>query len=91
MGLDVTSENARLLVKYLADVTALNRNAIPVAKSCRHMGWAGESFLPYTDEIRLDSEAQYKDLIASVSNRGDLKAWIRFTAELRKNTAFTAS
>ena len=86
MGLDVTSENARLLVKYLADVTALNRDAIPVAKSCRHMGWAGETFLPYTDEIRLDSEAQYKDLIASVSSKGDLQAWISYTGELRKNT-----
>ncbi len=86
MGLDVTSENARLLVKYLADVTSLNMDAIPVVKSCRHMGWTGESFLPYTDEIRLDSEAQYKDLIASVSSRGDLQAWIRFTAELRRNT-----
>ena len=86
MGLDVTSENARLLVKYLADVTSLNMDAIPVVKSCRHMGWAGETFLPYTDEIRLDSEAQYKDLIASVSSRGDLQAWIDFTAELRRNT-----
>ena len=86
MGLDVTSENARLLVKYLADVTSLNMDAIPVVKSCRHMGWAGETFLPYTDEIRLDSEAQYKDLIASVSSRGDLQAWIRFTAELRRST-----
>ena len=86
MGLDVTSENARLLVKYLADVTSLNMDAIPVVKSCRHMGWAGETFLPYTDGIRLDSEAQYKDLIASVSSRGDLQAWIDFTAELRRNT-----
>ena len=73
-------------MKYLADVTSLNMDAIPVVKSCRHMGWAGETFLPYTDEIRLDSEAQYKDLIASVSSRGDLQAWIRFTAELRRST-----
>ena len=85
MGLDVTSENAKLLVKYLADVTALNMDAIPVVKSCRHMGWAGESFLPYTDAIKLDSESQYKDLIASISNRGDLQAWIKYTRELRKN------
>jgi hypothetical protein len=85
MGLDVTSENAKLLVKYLADVTALNMDAIPVVKSCRHMGWAGEAFLPYTDAIKLDSESQYKDLIASISNRGDLQAWIKYTRELRKN------
>ena len=85
MGLDVTSENAKLLVKYLADVTALNMDAIPLVKSCHHMGWAGESFLPYTDAIKLDSEMQYKDLVASVSSRGDLQAWIHYTSELRKN------
>ncbi|MER2139448.1 MAG: DUF927 domain-containing protein, partial [Succiniclasticum sp.] len=85
MGLDVTSENAKLLVKYLADVTALNMDAIPVVRSCGHMGWAGDAFLPYTDDIRLDSEAQYKDLIDSVSSKGDLEDWIRYTGELRKN------
>ena len=85
MGLDVNSESAKLLVKYLADVTALNMDAIPVVKSCRHMGWAGEGFLPYTDVIKLDSESQYKDLVASVSSKGDLQAWIKYTRELRKN------
>ena len=85
MGLDVTSENAKLLVKYLAEVTALNMDAIPLVKSCRHMGWAGEDFIPYTEDIKLDSEAQYKDLVASVSSRGDLQSWIHYTRELRKN------
>ena len=85
MGLDVTSENAKLLVKYLAEVTALNMDAIPVVKSSRHMGWAGTAFIPYTDDTKLDSELQYKDLTASVSSKGDLDEWIRFTGELRKN------
>ena len=86
MGLDVTSESAKLLVKYLADITALNIDAIPVVRSCRHMGWAGDTFLPYTDTIKLDSETQYKDLIASVNSKGDMNAWIHYTGELRKNT-----
>ena len=86
MGLDVTSDSAKLLVKYLADVTALNMDVIPVVKSCRHMGWAGTAFLPYTDDIKMDSESQYKDLIDSVSRKGDLEKWIRYTGELRKNT-----
>ena len=85
-GLEVTSESAKLLVKYLADVTALNIDAIPVVKSCRHMGWAGDTFLPYTDVVKLDSELQYKDLIASVSSKGDLEEWIHYSGELRKNT-----
>ena len=85
-GLDVTSESAKLLVKYLADVTALNMDAIPVVRSCAHMGWEGNAFLPYTEDIKMDSEAQYKDLIDSVSSKGDLKEWINYTGELRKNT-----
>ena len=85
-GLEVTSESAKLMVKYLADVTALNIDAIPVVKSCRHMGWAGDAFLPYTDAIKLDSELQYKDLIAAVGSKGDLEEWIHYTGELRKNT-----
>ena len=86
MGLDVTSESAKLLVKYLADVTALNMDVIPVVKACGHMGWEGNAFLPYTEEIKMDSEAQYKDLIDSVSSKGNLEEWIRYTGELRKNT-----
>ena len=86
MGLDVTSDSAKLLVKYLADVTALNMDAIPVVKSSRHMGWAGNTFIPYTKGIKLDSEAQYQDLVASVSSKGNLEDWINFTGELRKNT-----
>ena len=85
MGLDVTSDNARLMVKYLAEVTALNTDRIPVVKSCRHMGWSGNAFLPYTDDMKLDSESQYQDLIASVSSLGGLQEWIDYTGELRKN------
>ena len=86
-GLDVTSDNARLLVKYLSEAAALNMDTIPVIKSCRHMGWAGKAFLPYTGDMRLDSESQFQDLIASVSSRGDLQEWIDYTGELRKNIA----
>ena len=86
-GLDVTSDNAKLLVKYLSEAAALNMDTIPVIKSCRHMGWAGKAFLPYTGDMRLDSESQFQDLIASVSSRGDLQEWIDYTGELRKNIA----
>ncbi|MBR1662161.1 MAG: DUF927 domain-containing protein [Acidaminococcaceae bacterium] len=86
-GLDVTSDNARLLVKYLSEAAALNMDTIPVIKSCRHMGWTGKAFLPYTGDMRLDSESQFQDLIASVSSRGDLQEWIDYTGELRKNIA----
>ena len=35
--------------------------------------------------MKLDSESQYQDLIASVSSLGGLQEWIEYTGELRKN------
>ena len=85
VGMDVTSENAKLLVKYLAEISSLNVDTIPLIKSVCHFGWADDVFIPYTDEIKLDSENQYKYLIASVSGKGDLTEWINYTAKLREN------
>ena len=84
-GVDVSSENAKLLVKYFAEITGLNIDSIPRTTSLQHFGWTNNEFLPYTDEVKLDSENQYKDLIESVSSKGDLQKWVEYTAELRKN------
>ena len=85
MGLEVTSENAKLLVRYLAEIVALNSDTIPILKSLQHFGWSDNGFIPYTDNVKLDSENQYKDLVASVKSKGNLAEWVRYTAELRKN------
>ena len=84
-GLDVTSENSKLLVKYLAEIFELNTDVIPQVKSLPHFGWAEDVFLPYTDEVQMDSENEYKDLVAAVTTKGDINAWIQKTKELRKN------
>ena len=46
LGVSVTSENARLLVKYLSDVENLNDDEIPVQKSSSKLGWIGDGFIP---------------------------------------------
>lgn len=84
-GLDVTSENAKLLVKYFSEIVSLNTDTIPIVKSLQHFGWLDNMFIPYTDDVKLDSENQYKDLIASIATNGDLTEWVNYTAELRKN------
>ena len=42
LGVSVTSENAKLLVKYLSDVENLNDNDIPLQKSTSKLGYSRE-------------------------------------------------
>ncbi|MBR6636573.1 MAG: DUF927 domain-containing protein, partial [Phascolarctobacterium sp.] len=86
LGVEVNSDNSKLLVKYLADTIALNPDILPRTKSISHMGWAeGNKFVPYTDEIKLDAEIQFKSLIASVAEKGTLEEWVEYVKPLRKN------
>ena len=52
-GIAVTSENARLLVKYLADVENGNDDYIDVQYSSSKLGWIGSGFIPYDNDIIL--------------------------------------
>ncbi len=84
-GVEVNSENAGPLVKYLAEVIALNPDILPRMKSIDHMGWSEDGFVPYTDEVKLDCDEEYKSLIAAVSSKGTLEEWAAYVAPLRKN------
>ena len=56
LGVSVTSENARLLVKYLSDVENLNDDDIPVQMSSSKLGWIGGGFIPYDTDIVFDGD-----------------------------------
>lgn len=57
LGVAVTSENAKLLVKYLSDVENMNDDEIPIQRSSAKLGWIGDGFLPYDTEIIFDGDA----------------------------------
>ncbi len=90
-GVLVTSENARHLVQYLADVAALNMNqtehgaAIPVIRSISRMGWCSDGFVPYVEDIRYDGESEYDGLAGAVHTEGNRDAYMAYLKELRKN------
>lgn len=84
-GIEVNSDNAALLVKYLAEAIALNPDILPRSKGIDHLGWAGNVFVPYTEDIKLDCEDQYKSLVTSVTEAGTLEEWVEYIAPLRKN------
>ena len=85
LGVAVTSENAKLLVKYLSDVENLNDDYIPVQKSTSKLGWIANGFMPYDDEIVFDGDTRFKQLFESIKESGNRDAWYKHVKELRKS------
>lgn len=85
LGVSVTSENAKLLVKYLSDVENLNDDDIPVQKSTSKLGWIGQDFIPYDTDIIFDGDMQFKQLYESIGSYGNKQMWMDHVLELRKS------
>ncbi len=83
-GISVTSENAKLLVKYLSDVENMNDSHIKVQYSTSKLGWIGKEFIPYDTSIVFDGDSRFKQAYDSVSERGNWKIWQSHVTELRK-------
>ncbi|MDD6571129.1 MAG: DUF927 domain-containing protein [Thermoflexaceae bacterium] len=82
-GISVTSENAKLLVKYLADVENGNDDYIDVQYSTSKLGWIGDGFIPYDSEIIFDGDFRFKQTFDSVSEHGNFNTWMDHMKELR--------
>lgn len=85
VGIEVNSDNAKALVKYIADTVALNPDILPKEKSISHLGWYDKTFLPYNDDIKIDVEKQYQQIFESITDKGLLSEWIDYLMPLRKN------
>ena len=84
-GIAVTSENAKLLVKYLADVENGNDDYIDVQYSTSKLGWIENEFIPYDTDIIFDGDSRFKQTFESVSERGNYEIWLKHVKELRKS------
>ena len=88
-GIEVTSENAGQLVSYLSDV--INLNPLPYSTAYSQMGWHGDYFLPYDNEIVFDGEETNRHLYKSFSEKGDFETWRSGIEEYRKNICIRIS
>ena len=89
-GILVTSETARYLVQYLADVVALNMNPadgqpIPVSRSISRMGWCGDEFVPYVEDIRYDGDMDFASIFREVRTEGSRDEWYELAGKIRQN------
>jgi len=85
MGIAVTSENAKYLVRYLADVENMNEEHIKVQYSTSKLGWMKDGgFLPYSSDIIFDGSGQFRQIYDSIESHGDRNAWYEHMTALRK-------
>jgi uncharacterized protein (DUF927 family) len=86
-GIAVTSENSRLMVRYLSDIESLNYERIPEHNSVTRLGYIkGEGFSPYVDNLVFDGDLSFKNLYQSVSSAGDFEKWIETAQECRADS-----
>ena len=83
-GVAVTSENAKLLVRYLSDVENRNASQIAVQYSSSKLGWIKKEFLPYDTEIIFDGDSRFRQLFESIGEHGNRDKWYRHVKELRR-------
>lgn len=81
----VTSETAKLLVKYLAELDSRNDNELLTEISTSKLGWFlnSNTFLPYDDEIEFDGDRRFSYISESITERGDADTWMKHVLELR--------
>lgn len=84
-GVAVTSENARLLVRYLSDVENCNTDCIGVQYSSSKLGWIKKDFLPYDTEITFDGDSRFRQLFESIGEHGNRDKWYGHVKSLRQS------
>lgn len=86
VGIDVNSENAGHLVKYLSEVENLNYDNIPEKRSVSRLGWVGNDlFVPYMDGIIFDGEETYRGIYESIQPTGSFEKWIAAVKNVRSS------
>ncbi len=83
LGIAVTSESAKSLVKYLADVEQLNLDTIPEVRATAKMGWCEDGFMPYMSELAFDKDGRFDALFDTLKSSGKRDIWMNFILKVR--------
>ncbi len=89
IGITITSENAKQIVRYLGDLEAENIDMLDMKKAVTQLGWYGKNFLPGAEgDLVIDVEPESRRWIDAYSQEGDPAEWIEAMKEYRKNNLF---
>lgn len=95
IGVEVTSENAKALVRYISDCIGYNPKTLEPKKSINRLGWAGQEFMPYAEDIVYDGDEAFDVIYKNIREHGSFETWKEHCSVLRENKivrmAFAAS
>jgi uncharacterized protein (DUF927 family) len=84
VGISVTSETAKYLIKYLSEIENLNKDKITMSTSVSRLGWIDKKIIPYNNDYEFDNEASFPRVKERFGEAGTLKEWADFFRERRK-------
>lgn len=91
-GIDVNSENAKEVVRYMSKLESLNYDMLPRQDSVSHMGWLqnGE-FMPYVDNVSYEGDSpEYMRMYSLLKSNGDEKKWYDLAKQIRSAESLPA-
>lgn len=89
--IDVTSDTAGELVKYLRELEQMNYDVLPKELTVDHMGWVdGFGFVPYIDELAYEQNGMYEHEFKAVRSAGRKDEWLKLAKEVRASDSIPA-
>ena len=82
VGIAVTSENAKYLIKYLSEIENLNRDKIKTNLSVSRLGWFNDKLIPYDSDYEFDNDKDIPNLKSKFEAVGKLEDWVEFFKEI---------
>lgn len=83
-GINVTSDTAKPLSRYLMTLQEMNYNELPEQLSIGRLGWARDGeFIPYSNSYVFEAEDNYKQIYESIHNHGSAREWYDAVSEIR--------
>lgn len=91
-GIAVNSENAKEVVKYIAEIENLNYGVLSTQLACSHMGWLSNGqFAPYTDQVVFGGESEeFARLYSQFKGTGDENKWLEIAKKVRAGKSVPA-
>ena len=91
-GVDVNSENAKEVVKYMSKLESLNYDDLPRQDSVSHMGWLSDGrFMPYVEDVSYDGDSpEFTRMYTEFKPVGDENTWMELAKGVRKADSIPA-
>lgn len=84
VGISVTSESAKDLVKFIAAIEDMNYDRMPVEKTVDHLGWVdGIGFSPYVEHLAYDNGGKFENEFRCIKAVGSADKWFELARQVR--------